>query len=223
MEQNMIFEIIRNLLLGVKNGGILIDEFNGEQIKLNSCSYLLNQTIRQYQIPENHYFISKKAFELWSKISSDSILKYTYRNKIIKNIPGIVYIDKYKGSEKLAYEKGCLLDKGDSFIYNDVFTDEHVVTVSNIIEELLKLTKIDDISIKSVLDKIYICKMLKEEDRCIKNKNRRSLDYREVIAEDYFDVGIKLQNFDLKNTLETLIEEYKTDIERLSKKDSKII
>lgn len=223
MEQNMIFEIVRNLLLGVKNGGVLIDEFNGGQIKLNSCSYLLNQTIRQYQIPENHYFISKKAFELWSKISTDSILKYTYRDKIIKNIPGIVYIDKYKGSEKLAYEKGCLLDKGDSFIYNDVFTDEHVVTVSNIIEELLMLTKIDDISIKSVLDKIYICKMLKEEDRCIKNKNRRSLDYREVITEDYFDVGIKLQNFDLKNTLETLIEEYKTDIERLSKKDSNVI
>ena len=30
MEQNMIFEIIRNLLLGVKNGGVLEDEFSGE-------------------------------------------------------------------------------------------------------------------------------------------------------------------------------------------------
>ena len=160
---------------------------------------------------------------MWSKIRTDSILKYTYRDKIIKNVPGVVFIDKYKGSERHAYEKGCLLDERDSFIYNDVFTDEHVVTVSNIMEELLKLTKIDDESIKSVLDKIYICKMLKEEDRCIKNKNRRSLDYREVISEDYFDVGIRLQNFDLKNTLEILIEEYKREVERLSKNDNNAI
>ena len=160
MQQNMILDIIINLLIGIKNNNQLFEknDRNGSMC-LGGCSYLLNQTIRQYQISKSHYFISEKAFDLWNKISTDDIFKYTYRDKVVKNTEDEVSIDKYKGSEKKPFKESLSIKKGDSFIYNDVFTDEHIVTVSNIIDELLNLPTYDYVSITKILDKIYICKI----------------------------------------------------------------
>ena len=48
MEQNRVLDIIINLLIGIKNDNKLIGKScNDEEILLNGCSYLLNQTIRQ--------------------------------------------------------------------------------------------------------------------------------------------------------------------------------
>ena len=219
MEQNKIFDIIISLLEGIKNKNELIQENNkGEKFTLKGCSYLLNQAIRQYQIPKNHYLVSEKAFELWSKIRNDDILDFCYRNKIVKNNDEKVFIDKYKGSNKIPYAKNVELKFGDSFIYNDVFTDEHIVTVYDIINELLQLQKYDYQSIKEVLDKIYICKMLKEEDHNIKGKKKRILDYREVIADNYYEAGIRIKDFKLKATMQVLIEEKKKELENLQNK-----
>lgn len=202
MQQNKILDIIINLLSGIKNKNSIIEEFEDEtQMTLSGASYLLNQTLRQYNIPKNHYFISEKAFELWDKISTDDILKYSYRDKVTKNTNDNVSIDKYKGGEKDPYQKQATLNKGESFIYNDVFTDEHIVTVSDIIKEMLNLPTYDYLSITEVLDKMYICKMLKSEDRMIKNKSKRSTDYKEVIHRDYLSVGIKLKDFDYTEQL----------------------
>ena len=196
MQQNKILDIIINLLSGIKNKNAIVEEFEGETgMTLNGASYLLNQTLRQYNIPENHYFISEKAFELWNKISTDDILKYTYRDKITKNTTDVVRIDKYKGGEKEPYQKQVIINQGDNFIYNDVFTDEHIVTVSDIIKELLDLSTYDYPAITKILDKLYICKMLKSEDRMIKNKSKRSTDYKAVINRDYLDAGIKIKGF----------------------------
>ena len=216
MQQNRILDIIINLLSGIKNDNQILENVDDSHtMRLGGCSYLLNQTIRQYQIAQNHYFISEKAFELWIKISTDDIFKYTYRDKVVKNTDTEVMVDKYKGGEKTPFEKALSLKKGDSFIYNDVFTDEHIVTVSNIIDELLDLPTYDYLSITKILDKIYICKMLKSEDHTIKNRSNRSTDYREVIVHDYSDVGIKIKNFSYKTTLENLIAEYQELIEEL--------
>lgn len=216
MEQNKIFDIIINLLEGIKsNNTLVVNDAEGDKYKLCGCSYLLNQTIRQYEIPKDHYFISEKAFELWSKIRNDDILNYSYRNKVIKNTADIVFIDKYSGSNKVPYAKDLELKKGDSFIYNDVFIDEHIVTVHDVIDELLNLEKYDYFSIKQVLDKIYICKMLKDEDHKIVGKKKRSLDYREVIAFNYYDAGIILKDFKLIEMLEELLEESKKKMEKL--------
>lgn len=216
MQQNKILDIIINLLIGIKNNNLLSEkDDNNVTMSLGGCSYLLNQTIRQYQIAKSHYFISERAFELWNRISTDDILKYTYRDKVVKNTEYEVAIDKYKGSEKTPFAKSLSIKKGDCFIYNDVFTDEHIVTVSNIIDELLDLPTYDYLSIIKILDKIYICKMLKCEDHIIRNRSNRSTDYREVIVHDYSDVGIKIKNFDYKITLENLIAEYQSLIKKL--------
>ena len=202
MQQNKILDIIINLLTGIKNKNSIVEEVEDQtKMTLNGASYLLNQTLRQYNIPKNHYFISEKAFALWNKISTDDILKYTYRDKVVKNTNDNVCVDKYKGGEKEPFQKQAILTKGDSFTYNDVFTDEHIVTVSDIIKELLNLPRYTYASITNILDKMYICKMLKSEDRMIKNKSKRSTDYKEVIKRDYLSVGIKLKNFDYEKQL----------------------
>ena len=195
MEQNRIFDIIISLLIGIKNHDCLTETTDsGEVLTVTQCKYLLNQTIRQYQIPKDHYFVSEAALELWQKIRRDSIFNYTYRDKVVKTIHEPVWIDKYNGSRKKPYQS-LYLNCGESFTYNDVFTDEHIVTVSDIIKELKALPSYDYAEIKKVLDKIYICKVLKEEDHNIKNKHTRPTDYQLVINTDYFDAGIKVLRF----------------------------
>ena len=142
MQQNRILDIIINLLSGIKNKNSIVEEFEDDtKMTLNGASYLLNQTLRQYNIPKSHYFISEKASELWDKISTDDMLKYTYRDKVTKSTQEIVYIDKYKGGEKEAYQKQAILTKGDSFTYNDVFTDEHIVKRHGFSHSLMTLYK----------------------------------------------------------------------------------
>lgn len=210
MKRNRILDIIVNLLIGIKNNNKLVDQssIDGE-LKLNGCSYLLNQTIRQYQFPQSHYYVSEKAKKLWDMISSDSIFNYTYRDTVIKDVESEVVIEKFRGGEGKPYAT-FKIKRGDSFVFKDVFTDEHIVTVSNIIEELLSLPEYSYESIENVLNKIYICKMLKSEDRSIQSKKNRSTDYREVVVSEYDKVGIKLLNFDYKSVLEALISEGKT-------------
>ena len=109
MQQNKILDIIINLLSGIDNNNSIVEEAEaGRQMTLNGCSYLLNQTLRQYAIQKSHYFISEKAGALWDKISTENILKYTYRDKVVKNTNDIVEIDKYKGGEILDPTKGTV-------------------------------------------------------------------------------------------------------------------
>lgn len=195
IQQNKILDIIIYLLEGYKNDGIKAKTKTGEKTVLdkNSCRYLLNQTIRQYKLPNDHIVVSKAALDLWEKIRSDDIADYTYRDKIVKNTDTVVTIDKYKGSEKDPYESNVELKSGDCFTFNDVFSEEHIVTVSDIINALKELPAPDYASVLKILDKIYICKMLKSEDRRIKRKSRRhSLDFREILIEDYKAAGITL-------------------------------
>lgn len=217
MEQNRVLDIIINLLIGIKNDNKLIGKScNDEEILLNGCSYLLNQTIRQYQFPESHYFVSEKAQELWNKISSDDIFNYVYRDTVTKDIEGVVVVDKFRGGEGTPYAKESIV-KGDKFIYKDVFSDEHIVTVSDVIKELLDLSNFDYESVEKILNKIYICKMLKSEDRSIMNKKSRSTDYREVILNDYYDVDIRVRGIDYISIAEARLAEAKEELELLEK------
>lgn len=218
MQQKRVLDIIVNLLTGYKNNNVLTDvDSDGEETTLYNCGYLLNQTIRQYKIKESHIFVSEKALLLWKKIRNDDIRKYTYRNNIIKENDMPVSIDKYKGATKEPYEKNYEIKQGKSFVFNDVFTDEHVVTVSDIIKELCSLPTCNTESVRDVLNnRLYICKMLKSEDWSIaKRKKRSSLDYREIIINEYKEAGVLLADFDYKKAYTELIEEYKEKLKRL--------
>lgn len=195
MEQNRIFDIIINLLIGIKSQDKLVEQTEtGEILTITQCKYLLNQTIRQYQIPSDHYFVSEKALELWKQIRKDSIFNYMYRDIVTKTTETPIYVNMFHGSERKPYMSKNL-ERGESFIYNDIFTDEHIVTVSNIINELKNLTSYDYDTIKKVLDKIYICKVLKEEDHQIKHKVGMPTDYKHILDTEYKDAGVKVINF----------------------------
>lgn len=195
MDQNRVLDLIIFWIKGIKNNFILSDKFEDENLSIGNCGYLLGQTLRQYAVPEDHYFVSDEAYKLWLKIRTDSIFNYTYRDKIVKNNDDVVFIDKYKGSERKPYQENVQLSIGDSFIFNDVFTDEHVVPINIIIKELISLQIYDYPSVKNILDKIYICKMLKGEDYRIAKRSKRSINYEEVINNDYIDAGIIIRNF----------------------------
>lgn len=188
MEQNKILNIIITLLEGAKTEKrILIDK----DLALHECSYLLNQTIRQYEIPKDHVLVSKKAKELWEQLSTKSIFDYRYKDQIKKDTDGETTISLYRGAEKNPYSKKTI-SKGDTFTYKDVFTDEHTITVSDIIKGLSVLEDPNPEYVKEILDKVYICKMLKAEDRSIQAKKHRgtSLDYKEAIRNHYNGIDV---------------------------------
>ena len=214
METNRVFDIIIDLIIGIKNENKLVEKNGNNKVTLNNCSYLLNQIIRQIQLPRDHYFVSEKALALWNSISSNSIFDYTYRDTVTKDIPGIVTIYKFRGGEGTPKES-AQISIGDKFIFKDVFTDEHIVTVSNIIDELLNLEEYDYTSISEILDKLYICKMLKSEDRAITSKKNRSTDYRRVIINDYREVGISLVDFDYSVKIRDIINELKSEMKNI--------
>ena len=93
-------------------------------------------------------------------------------------------------SKRPVTEEGTDLKKGDSFEYRSFFHNEHIVPVDTIENQLLQL----DVNgmtrqtcskrIEEILDKIYICMMLKEENAGLKN-NRCSDDYEQIIKNDY--------------------------------------
>jgi len=62
------------------------------------------------------------------------------------------------------------------------------------VDALLKLDNPSELSVYEVLSKIYICKMLKREDRRIKEKSHRGddLDYLRIINTVYKEANIEV-------------------------------
>lgn len=193
--KNAILDIIINLVKGCKmEKSILLDESCGEC--LYACNYLLNQALRQYALPSERILVSEEANKLWLSLTKDKDIRtFSHRSAIMVESSVPVFVEKYKGASKTPYEIGEV-KQGDTVIFNDVFTDEHVVPIKVIIKELIALPTLDYESVREVLSKMYICKVLKKEDHAIKKKSNRSLDYKEVIKTDYLSEGIKVVDFD---------------------------
>lgn len=187
---NKILDIIINYLDGIKSDNVLKE--NCQQFHLHGCKYLLNQTIRQLQLPDDHILISEKAQNIWNSITTENIKDYYYQKVVTKITDDDVVVDKYKGSIKKAYET-VSLKKYDKFHYRDVFIDEHIVPVSDIIDALLLLPDHHDYnSVLEILNKIYVCKMLREESFNLKAYNRGSLDYKTILDTHYTNAKIKI-------------------------------
>lgn len=198
MDKINSFEIIMELVKGChykdKTGEYncyIKSEYNGRDVSIWNCNYLLNQVLRQISIPDENKLVSKAARKLWNEIDPEgnkNINDYYYHEKIIATKSG-AKIKIYKGANKNPTEEK-VLNKGDSFIFKDVFHLEHVVPISKIIDELIKLDEQEELNyetLNDVINKIYVCRMTKEEDRGIKAKYNRgdTLDYKEVIEKYY--------------------------------------
>jgi len=184
MEHNAVIEFIKTLVRASKNGNCI--EEKGE--KIHNTSYLLNQTLRQYGLKQEHYFISEKAILLWERLTSEEIMSRYYQDKVKCDRANGIIVREYIGNSKQSNER--LIAKDDVITYRSVFHDEHIVPINIIQQELNDLVTLDDESVKAVLGKIRICRMLKEEDKETVNKRNRSSDYREAIADNYTPKGI---------------------------------
>ena len=190
MEKNKVLDIIIEFVNAVKNEGRIEVKKNNKLYSIFSARYLLGQIIRQYEIPKNHYYISKSAQNKWKTLSNEDVWKYTHRNIVKCSAKNEVEIKKFKNNGREATVQK--IKTGEKFVFNDVFHDEHIIPVKIIIEELLKIEKLSYSNVEEVLDKIYICRMLKEEDRSIDIKANRPFDFKKVIDEIYKPKGIKI-------------------------------
>lgn len=180
---NEVLDIIISLVKGVKNDG----HIDSDGHVLWGCNYLLNQVLRQYDIPKDHYYVSERAAKLWESITSGKIMDYYYKCRVVLDkADGTVVLKCYKGASNSYTE--WTPKKGEKLIYRDVFHDEHIVPINVLIKELVELTELNYENVLHILDKIRICKMLKEEDKEIVNRSNRSSDYKIAIAENYKDI-----------------------------------
>ncbi len=195
--ESKVVNIIIEFLNGCKNEGRIVDDNKDEYCAITNCHYLLGQIIRNYHIEYNHYFISENALDLWKKITDEPFFHYWYRDKVLMTKEESIIVYEYVGNSKKFNER--LLKKGDKFTFRDVFHDEHIVPIKMILDELLSLDSPNYDNVKKILDKIYICRMLKSEDRKLVNKYNRSTDINEVLKTDYKDIElIQLQSWNQK-------------------------
>jgi len=176
-----------------KQRPFLYSKYKNKKIYINNTDYILNQILRQISIPQENFLISEQAYDLWREITDEPIEKYSYRERIKVKYDG-AEVFEYKGLSKNPYLKRTL-SKGDSFIYNDVFHNEHIIPIKIIIEELLKLHTKHKLNYKNIIpifNNIYICRMLKSEDRNIKIKYKRYMSKDEIISTIYNEAKIKI-------------------------------
>ena len=181
-KSNKVIDVIIEFINAVKSGNdAVIDIENGREYKIKSAKYILGQIIRQYELLPENYYISEKAKTLWEKLSSKNIWDYSHRNCVWCENDLPVTISEYTGGSKTPRGEREV-KTGDSFVFRDVFHDEHMIPVSVIINELTALPKLDSVAVKKILDNVCVCRMLKDEDRVLPLKYKRPFDLTKVIS-----------------------------------------
>lgn len=152
-----------------------LDSFGNK--KPHDYEYLLGQTIRQYEPAENHQHVSIGAWDCWQNQAdnNEDIRQFQYT---------LTYKKKQNGKQS---EK-----------FNKYFIQEHTTPVADIKEELKKLINKNSInhrSIKKILEKMHISRILKTEDKKIKKNYDRGLDFEDIANSTicYLGAGIEFQ------------------------------
>lgn len=142
---NAVLDILISLIKGAKSqwSGLQCD-YEGQHYTLWGCSYLLDQALRLYQIPDDHYLISEKAKDLWTEITTKPIKDFNYQRPVTYEFKEPLEAKCFTGNGNGFSTR--TLKQNDSFPYRDVFHDDHVVPLKIIIQELVNLDEIDFMS-----------------------------------------------------------------------------
>lgn len=180
---------------------ILLEEYKAEKSQpktieiessLKSLKYLINQAVRQYDIPKGNRHVSRAAHARWKELSSNDILNKHYQDKVV--------CDRLAGTSKQytlfigASKKGkptIITEKG--FRFRQMFHEDHVIPVAMIVDSLIKKGKTNEQTIKKLLNKMHICTLLKAEDHRLPKKEGRFLDFWKTINTAYDRAGIALR------------------------------
>ena len=175
-----VVEIIKYALYGKKKYPKPKDTYSP------SFNYLLNQSIRQYIIPEQNIHVTEAANDLWNQLFTDSngnvpdIRVYAYQDTNIAQ-SDMANLAMYSGRNNQSTNTNVVI--GQKVKFNSFFIQEHTTPVADMIAalEALQAQKgellLDSKDVVAVLDKMHITQMLKREDKGIKNaKHRISAD-----------------------------------------------
>ncbi len=175
-----VVEIIKYALYGKKKYPKPKDTYSP------SFNYLLNQSIRQYIIPEQNIHVTEAANDLWNQLFTDSngnvpdIRVYAYQDTNIAQ-SDMVNLEMYSGRNNQSINTNVVI--GQKVKFNSFFIQEHTTPVADMIAalEALQTQKgellLDSKDVVAVLDKMHITQMLKREDKKIENaKHRISAD-----------------------------------------------
>ena len=234
MKQNEVFDLIITLLKPMKNEKDIECVEGGNIYRIYSDdNYLLNQTLRRYYQGEDKILISEKAKNLWNQLFDENqivekkkgkekvqkiIRNFSYNDKITVDKKPNVKIDRFSGNKKTLEKDGLEIEENQKIQYNDIFHDEHIIPLEMIINELKEIEnpEINEETykkLKEILDKIYICKMLKSEDRdLMDSRKRNSTNVVEVVEINYWtrtNSGVPIEIVDWENIKRQIKEKQK--------------
>lgn len=195
---NEVIQVIKSLLIGYKNRSkgeenALVYKDKDKTYYLWNCDYLLNQVIRHYNIPQERYYYSKEAKELWKSLGFElKDLKTKYYREQINPLKDNVRCLLFSGSSNKPYKES--VSSSDAFPFKDAFHLEHIVPIAKIIDELAELVEPTDVDIEKVLDKLCVARITKVEDRKLHNKSKRDNTFELVYNNLYKEKGIILFN-----------------------------
>lgn len=169
---------------------------------MGGARYVLGQTVRQIWNPVHHKCVSKAALELWDKLNvSDSIFDYWSNRYVVYKNTLPIKVKWYNGANSKPYGEDEIYvgDKWGKFHFRSAFHIEHIIPINSILNRLIEInlqnTK-EEIykEISVILNDIYVCYMLKEEDRKLNKvaKINRPNDVNLVINDIYGKAGIEI-------------------------------
>ena len=191
MKNRTIVQSIYRLLAGYKQM-----KAKGCKKDIDSLRYLLGQSIRQYDVPEENYHISQAAKNRWDELTNDCIRNYWYRKQVkCDKLTAAKWYKLYKGSTNAGTP--ALRNPGETFEFRQMFHEEHTIPVSLIMNELTDNSKTSNKKdIEKLLDSMHISILLKDEDRAINAKfgttKKRSLIFSDNVKTIYDKCGITL-------------------------------
>lgn len=158
--------------------------FEDGENRLWGAKYLLGQILRQYRIANDHILVSVAAAKLWKEVTDEEMNKYNYTMRV--PVHREKYLELYKGAEKTPFYKR-VHKEGETFQYRQVFHDEHIIPIADIIEKLIDLDDLSYENVRNILNNIYMCRILKCENIRLNNgnRNKREWSVRKTIEEIY--------------------------------------
>ena len=220
MNNNATVEIIYTILKNCKeyrseNNCSTCPKQNSAECKKKSCKwhyipqgnggltlwgvdYLLGQILRQINVPDERKHVSDGAMKKWQELglNKNDIWKYSYQDWV--NCNSSKTVKECKGASS-KFEDVNVAEAG-GFKFRNVFHDEHIVPIHDILLELFKIPteELNQEIIIYYLNKIHICRMLKEEDREIHPRYNRGYDlnYKEIYLHIYKPNGVVISNLD---------------------------
>ena len=127
---NKVIGIIIDFIKALQSEDNALVSTEGDSIyRISNPKYLLGQILRQYELKPCQYYFSTSAMLLWEKLSVQDMWAYYYRQYVHCENEEPVLISEYTGNGNVPRENRKV-QRGDKFIFRDVFHDEHMIPIS---------------------------------------------------------------------------------------------